>query len=186
MMIAIHQPNFLPWLPFFSKMQSVDKFVIMGQCQFEKNGYQNRFFYRDSWNTLSVHRGMGPIVEKKYVRPHEDWVNIKRKLHDKSTLLSKFDSCISENLFETNVSMILSIARQLEIQTEIVVDEPCDLKSSERLISICRQFGAEKYLAGSGGKNYMDIEKFEKAGIQVFFQEVNLSDKIHVLDVLKE
>ena len=185
MMIAIHQPNFFPWMPFFSKMGAVDRFVIMSHCQFEKNNYQNRFFYRDSWHTMSVRKGLDSIIEKKYVDPFGDWDRIKRKLSDKSKILSRFDSCISENLADTNTKLIVSIADCLRIQTEIVNDDPTDLKSNERLIWICKRFGADKYLAGSGGKNYMEVQKFEEAGIEVLFQEVELKDKIHVLDVLE-
>ena len=40
MRISIHQPNFVPWYPFFQKIQQCDKFIILTHCQFEKNGYQ--------------------------------------------------------------------------------------------------------------------------------------------------
>ena len=43
MTITIHQPNFMPWYPFFEKIQQADIFVLLGHCQFEKNGFQNRF-----------------------------------------------------------------------------------------------------------------------------------------------
>jgi hypothetical protein len=41
----------------------------------------------------------------------------------------------------------------------------------ERLIAITRHFGAETYLAGAGGRGYMDLNKYDKAGVQVVFQE---------------
>ena len=53
MKISIHQPNFVPWYPFFQKIQQCDKFIILTHCQFEKNGYQNRFNFNDKgWVTL--------------------------------------------------------------------------------------------------------------------------------------
>ncbi len=54
MIISIHQPNFMPWNPFFEKIQQSDMFVCLTQCQFEKNGYQNRFNFNDKWYTMSV------------------------------------------------------------------------------------------------------------------------------------
>jgi hypothetical protein len=33
----------MPWYPFFEKMQQADVFILLGHCQFEKNGFQNRF-----------------------------------------------------------------------------------------------------------------------------------------------
>jgi len=41
----------------------------------------------------------------------------------------------------------------------------------DRLIAITKHFGADTYLAGSGGKGYMDIDKYETNGIRVLFQD---------------
>jgi hypothetical protein len=184
MKIAIHQPNFFPWLPFFLKMQAADKFVILNHCQFEKNNYQNRFFYRDSWQTMSVHKGLDSIISKKYVNPIEDWSKIKKRLFDKSLLMNKFDHCITENLAITNSNLISAVASELKISTDILFDSETDLKSTDRLIWICKNLGADVYIAGSGGKNYMDLKKFEEANIEVIFQETSDQEKIHILDVL--
>ena len=184
MMIAIHQPNFFTWLPFFLKMKSVEKFVILNHCQFEKNNYQNRFFYRGSWQTMSVQKGLDPIIEKKYVDPFKDWERIKRRIADKSKILEKFDACISDSLTVTNCNLISSISQQLQIDTEILFDEKTELTSNERLISICQKLGANKYLAGAGGKNYMNVKKFNDAGIEVIFQDLESKDKVHILDIL--
>jgi hypothetical protein len=135
---------------------------------------------------MSVQKGLDPIIEKKYVNPIEDWNRIKRKITDKKRILEKFDSCISESLSDTNSNLILALAQHLNIKTEITFDEKTDLTSTERLIWICKKFGADKYLAGSGGKNYMDLQKFKDAGIEVIFQELESKDRIHVLDVLRD
>ena len=39
--ISIHQPVYLPWLGFFEKVISSEKFVFLDDVQFEKNGFQN-------------------------------------------------------------------------------------------------------------------------------------------------
>ena len=185
MMISIHQPNFFPWFPFFLKMKSVEKFVILNHCQFEKNNYQNRFYYRDTWQTMSVQKGLDPIIEKKYVNPINDWKRIKRCLPDKLKILENFDHCINDSLSNTNTNLIMALSKRLEIETDIVFDEKTDLTSNDRLISICQKLGADKYLAGPGGKKYMDLKKFNDSGIEVIFQHVEDKDKVHVLDILK-
>ena len=58
MKIAIHQPNFMPWYPFFQKVESADIFVILSNCQFEKNNFQNRFNIDDRWYTMSTNKGL--------------------------------------------------------------------------------------------------------------------------------
>ena len=42
MIIAIHQPEFLPWLGYFDKMSKVDKYVYLDRVQFKKRYYENR------------------------------------------------------------------------------------------------------------------------------------------------
>ena len=37
-LIAIHQPNFYPWLGYFNKIQKCDRFVILDEVQFPKTG----------------------------------------------------------------------------------------------------------------------------------------------------
>lgn len=40
--VAIHQPNFLPHLGYFSKMAACDVFVLLDDAQFPRNSYVNR------------------------------------------------------------------------------------------------------------------------------------------------
>ena len=87
----------------------VDKFVILQNCQFEKNNFQNRFNIGDKWYTLSVNKGLEPIIKKKYVNPINDWVKIKKNLKEYENVLNIFDECISENLTETNSKIIKKI-----------------------------------------------------------------------------
>ena len=56
--ISIHQPVYLPWLGFFEKIISSEKFVLLDDVQYEKNGFQNRNKIRtsdgDMWLTIPV------------------------------------------------------------------------------------------------------------------------------------
>jgi hypothetical protein len=38
-------------------------------------------------------------------------------------------------------------------------------------VDLCRALGADRYLAGDGGRAYMNLAEFEAAGITVEFQE---------------
>lgn len=184
MIVTIHQPNFFPWYPFFAKMESADVFVILRHCQFEKNNFQNRFQYNDAWMTMSTNKGLDPIVEKRYVNPKADWEKIKAKIPSKKNILSKFDDCISDSLYETNYEIIKRATEFLNIKTKIILDEPTELRSTARLVDICKKLGAKKYISGTGGKNYLDLSLFNDANIEVEFQNLKSEDKIHTLDKL--
>lgn len=184
MKIGIHQPNFLPWYPFFQKINDVDIFIILKEPQFEKNNFQNRFNLNDEWYTMSVHKGMMPIKNKEYFNPQKDWEQIKKKLHNYENILSEFDEFITNNLFETNYSIITKMLQILDLKTQIVLDYPTELKSTDRLIDLCKTYNATSYLSGLGGNKYLDLEKFEKENINVEFQtDLN---KIHSLQYIKE
>src|SRR4051812_22331043 len=61
MIVAAHQPNYLPWLGFFDKLRRCEKFLILDHCQFERQGFQNRTKIRvgDAWEWLTV-----PVLQK--------------------------------------------------------------------------------------------------------------------------
>ncbi len=42
---------------------------------------------------------------------------------------------------------------------------------SERLVNICRRFGASRYLSGNAARSYLDVPLFERYGIGVEWQE---------------
>jgi ribosomal protein S17E len=184
MIVSIHQPNFLPWEPFMQKVQAADVFVVMGNCQFEKNGFQNRFNMNGKWYTMSVKRGLDPIIEKLYVNHTRDWETIKRKLPAFEKVLSHFDDCIGESLFETNYKIIERSANIMGLNTKIVTDYKSNLKATDRLIDICERNGAESYISGPSGRKYLDLPKFKARDIEVVFQESD--SKRTLLEVLKD
>ena len=56
MIVAIHQPNYLPYLGFFDKMIKSDVFVIYDDAQFNKSDFQhrNRIRIYEGWKWLTV------------------------------------------------------------------------------------------------------------------------------------
>jgi hypothetical protein len=45
------------------KIMDCDLFIVLSHCQFEKNGYQNRFMMKEKWRTMSVNKGLENIYE---------------------------------------------------------------------------------------------------------------------------
>lgn len=180
MTVAIHQPNFIPYMGFFEKMKACDLFVIMGNCQFEKGKYQNRFYHNGQWNTMSVGSGMIPILKKRYMKHEEDWARITSKY----SRLKVFDHLISHGLWETNTGIIIKASIMMGIKTKIVFDYPTPLKSTERLVDICKHYGATTYLSGISGKHYLDQPMFHDSGIALEFQDEMKLDKRSLVEIL--
>ena len=148
MKITIHQPNFIPWYPFFQKIEEADIFIILTHCQFEKNNYQNRFNANNQWYTMRVKKGMNHIINKT----------------------SNFDECITDNLATTNVNIIKKACKLLNITTKIKFDSPTDLNGTARLVDLCKKYNGTEYLSGIGGKNYLQPELFKKEDIKISYQ----------------
>jgi len=186
MTVAIHQPNFMPWCPFFQKMQAADVFVVLSHCQFEKNGYQNRFRLGDKWYTMSVRQGIESITAKQYINAPKDWARIKAMLPQCSDLLKAFDGCISESLMKTNTAIIRQIVQKMNIHTRIVPDFDTGLAATERLVALCKHYKADTYLSGISGKEYLDVSCFEREGIALAFQNEDQLDRRPILEVLRD
>ncbi|QTA79487.1 WbqC-like domain-containing protein [Desulfonema limicola] len=58
MTAAVHQPQYLPWLGYFDKMDKADVFCYLDNVQFKKNEWQNRNRIKTSkgwqWITMPV------------------------------------------------------------------------------------------------------------------------------------
>ena len=160
MKIAIHQPNFIPWFPYFYKMHRADVFVLLTECQFEKNGYQNRARIAGRWWTMPVKSGLVPIRKKE---------------------------CSSgQSLLGLSSLWIYTIAQTLGIDTKkIRSDFPTEKKGTERLIEICQKFKADTYITNPDAKDkYLDEDAMKAAGIKVEYIET--PHKRHVFELFHE
>ena len=141
--VAIHQPAFIPWFPFFYKMAQSDFFVLLEHCQFEKNGYQNRCEVRGKWWTLPVKSGLVPLKDKECVN--------------------------GQTLVGVNYLWIMAIAQTLGIpSTKVVFDFETEKKGTERLIEICKTYVATHYLTNpQAQEKYLDRSAFERERIEI-------------------
>jgi len=160
MLVAIHQPNFIPWFPYFEKMAIADRFVIMKECQFEKNGYQNRAKINDKWWTNPVYNGKLPIKEKSYITGH--------------------------SLLRVNYSWICVLADTLGISKgRIMLDTPTDFTGTERIIEICKRNMATTYITNPEAfDKYLDKNLFVTNKINIM--EFKSKHPKHVFEMFDE
>jgi len=87
--IAIHQPNFIPWLGYFFKVAQSDIFVLYDTAQFSKGSFTKRVRVHQSpksidYDYLSVPTARAPLItniEDLQLLDSQDWkAQIQQKL----------------------------------------------------------------------------------------------------------
>ena len=77
MRVAVHQPQYLPWLGYLAKWAAADVFVFLDTVQYEKNGWQNRNRIRTAdgahWLTVPVHARLGTPIREVSVDTTQPW-----------------------------------------------------------------------------------------------------------------
>jgi WbqC-like protein family len=191
MTIAIHQPNYLPYLGFFDKMLKADHFIILDDAQFSKGDFHNRnrinTIAGPKWLTIPVKGTFMPIkdvvINKKNMFSGMKWFEYHLKLINDNYFKTKFFKVLFyqleeiykkefEKLLEINLALIFLLKKLFEIKTPVSLSSELGIKSSatQRLIDICNYFSAKTYLSGKAGPNYMDLNLFEKNNISVLIQ----------------
>lgn len=177
--VAIHQPNFAPWLGYFHKMRRADVFVLLDDAEFSKNSYTNRVrIQADRWLTVPVRAHLGtPISEVKTAEPDlaERHRGILRATYGRLSSIDDFVSierealAASDLLVDLNLAVLGYLRAHLGIGTELVRSSDLDANgtSTQRLVSIVTQLKGDTYLSGTGGGNYQDESMFRDAGIGV-------------------
>ncbi len=187
MRVTIHQPNFLPWLGFFDKVDQSDLFILLDNVQFEKNDWQNRNRIKGpdgaQWLTVPVYHKFPQTVAEVRIDNRTNWrrkhwnaiVSNYRKAAFFAQYAPQFESvyqCEWEQLIALNLHLLRLVFELTGIRTpcRLASEIPVDGVSSERLSALCEAAGANVYLAGAGGHDYLDTTSFDRKNIQVAFQ----------------
>lgn len=192
MIVAIHQPEHLPWLGFFNKMANADEFVILDNVQYRKRYFQNR--NRILVNGAGMYVGI-PVKLENYrektiadMQIYSDsevpWkykylktIEYNYKHHPFFDIYFPFleellDRSVS-SLYELNMEIIKYFAKELGIATKVI--NASDLfpvgEKSDLILDIAKKSGADVYLSGPTGRDYMNLNKYEKEGMDVWFND---------------
>ena len=187
MIIAVHQPNYLPWPGYFHKMLSCDLFVILEDVLHSKRAITNKNKIKapEGCRLLSV-----PLANKEALIKdliicnekcwHQKHWNSLMACYSRSPYWKDYKDLFAAvyndpgtSLAELNLRLILIIRELLEISTPMVrsSDIPgLDGKRGAKLINICRHFGADTYLSGTGARVYNDEAEYAKNNIRLVYQ----------------
>jgi hypothetical protein len=193
MILAGHQPNYLPYLGFFHKVAQADILAIVDNVQFVKRGTfgwmnRNRIRTKDGWMWLTV-----PVLTKgKYhqliidtkINNDLPWgkkhFNAIYHNYHRTPYLKKYIGFFEDiykrhwdNFCGLSTDIIKYIIKELGINIKIIMCSEIGVegKATEYVIDMCKKLKADTYLSGVHGKDYLDESLFLKENIKLGYQE---------------
>jgi len=193
--VAIHQPNFLPWGGYFLKILKSDLFVFLDTAQYTKDSLINRNRIKTpqgaQWLTapvLTKGRGLQPISAVE-INPTGRWrekhlqafhTNYARAPYFREHFRT-LETCYrgaETHIADFNIRLIRSLCGQLQIRTRLF--RASELKAegngTSRLVNLCREVGADRYICGGGAYKYQEDEEFHRQGIAVAYLHYRCSN----------
>lgn len=185
MLVAIHQPHYLPWLGYLEKMAQADLFIVLDHVQFERGNYQNRTQIRVNgaphWLTVPVaQRSQKERIDDKLIDTRQDWAAAHYE-----TLRRAYGAAAAapmhpiyetpwERLVDLNDAMLHFLRGAFGIRTPLAYSSELEVTGakSELVLNLCKAVKADALLVGLGGsRRYLDRGAFAAAGIELVLQE---------------
>jgi len=185
--VAIIQSNYIPWKGYFDMINMVDEFILYDDPQYTRRDWRNRNKIKTpddlQWLTIPVevkgkyHQKIKDTVISDNEWTNKHWIAITHN-YSKANFFNDFKSlfeelyfgCEEKHLSSINYRFIIAINKLLGINTKISWSMDYDLDvegSTEKLVTLSKQAGADTYLSGPAARNYMDEELFKQEGISV-------------------
>ncbi|MGE0707693.1 MAG: WbqC family protein [Planctomycetota bacterium] len=189
---AILQPNYLPWVGTFDLIDRVDVWVWLDTVQYTKNDWRNRNRIAPPrgepfWLTLPVqtHGRLGQTIAEATLDPRQDWA--KRHLRSLEQAYAQAPSgpevvellrpsleARPARLVDVTVPTCEALSRALGCETEFVLASRLATREegrNERVLAICAEVGAARYVSGPAARAYMDEALFRERGVEVVFAD---------------
>lgn len=190
--VAIHQPNFFPWLGFFDKIVRSDVFILLDHVQFQKTGggWSNRVKLLISgearWVTAPIMRSFHGVrmINQVAFSPSDPWRDKLLKslsgsygrapfYRETIELIEQLVRKPENNISLYNAAAIIAIAGHLGIPAQkfqLSSALGVDGQATEMLIALTRKVGGRAYMCGSGAQGYQQDAAFADAGIGLIYQ----------------
>jgi hypothetical protein len=194
MIVAAHQPHYLPWLGYLAKLASCELFVVMDDLQYEAQNFQNRNRIKvnngAAWLTVPLVRGaQNERIRDKVIHDRQ---SAKEHWQRRSweTLCVHYGACrwfghyareLQEvytrrwrTLLELQLHLLELHRGWFGLRTPVLLASSLGLSGARttRILDLCRAVGADVYLSGSGASTaYLDTELLASAEVRVAWQQ---------------
>lgn len=193
MIVAIHQPNYIPWLGYFYKIKKSDLFVLLDNVQFPKESPAARNFIKGKNGdkvmlSVAVKKSNGAFQNYNELALDYDgkWntkhLNQIKDAYIKAPFFKMYFPEV-EQLFKTrystladlNIAFIKWAVEQLKIETPLHIASTFDDGSlgvkNDRNLNICLHFKATEYLSGGGARKYNDEKLYEEHQVKLLYSD---------------
>jgi hypothetical protein len=194
--VVILQPSYIPWRGYFDQIDRADLFIFYDDVQYDKRGWRNRNQIKTpkgkQWLTVPVYSRGAQVENIPINQIRIVWDNPWNENHLKALqhayaraphfarylpLLETFYQRRDEFLVDFTIDFAVAITRELgNTQTRFRRSSEItgiEGNKTDRLIQILQAVGATHYLSGPSARDYIEIEKFETAGITLEYIEYN-------------
>jgi len=195
--VAIHQPNFIPWLGLFDRIARVDRFVffdhvqaLRGKSWLTRNRLLNNGEPR--WMTVPVQRSgkglqrvsevlivPGPAFPDKQLRTLDIEYGHHPFYAETAALVHRIFTAGHESVAELNTQFTrgtcaaLGISAEFVSSTQLMADDEGlrTAAGNDLVLRTCVAAGGDAYLSGDGCMDFIDPDAFGAAGVSFAFQE---------------
>jgi len=190
--VAIHQPNFLPWLGYFNKIARADVFILLDNVQYSKTGgtWSNRVQFamrgQATWVTVPIVRAYHGVRRINEMRINGGpWrarvLRTLRTAYGRAPyasivfpLVEQMVNNPTDVLVDYNASAIQSLMAALELnRAELLRASSLGVtgQSTDLLVRLVKAVDGTTYLCGGGAADYQDDAKFASSGIDLEYQD---------------
>lgn len=191
--VVIHQPDFMPYLGFFDRLQKADIYVVLDNVQYVRSsrGWTSRDKIKtkngERWISVGTKKASrDTLINQILLSEESDWRNKHLNLfwenYRKCDFYDEIIPYIRElynfscdRMMDFNMKSIEMLMNLLDIKIDINFASEMNVigKNNGLIIDIVKKLGCHKYLSGIGARDYFVAELYERAGIEVIWQTFN-------------
>lgn len=189
--IAIHQPEYFPWLGFLDKSRQVDAFVLLDNVQFDRSSLQHRAKILGPNGVVLltipyVHRFPQRIDEVmfsdkrwavKHLKSLQAAYGRSPGWKAASEAITAFYQAPYERVMDAAIASVEMLWRAFDVRPKEVVRASSLGVSGEKaelVRAICKAMGATRYLSGRTGATYLQDANLEADGVELVVQSFTM------------
>ena len=186
--VAIHQPNYFPWMGYFAKVARADAFVFLDDVAYQSGNatsVTNRAKVKTAAGphllSVPVARAASGLIcdmgidnTQAWARKHLDTIRFAYArspyFAEVYAIVQGVVGTVRDRLAVLNRQSVSAVCEYLDIRTPMVDSSRLSIASREknlRIVEICGRLEATHYLSGSGARSYNDEGLFASRGLTI-------------------